>query len=149
MHNKSFALRTVGDALLLLAIFNINFEVNWAWERDGIYLPFYSHAEHGKASQLCNEAACNKTLARLYDLLDLRKLVPEHSWIRRSHATFDERTKGNIVEHCLALLFADEESTEQGMTPEFQEIIACCILHVLRWLAMDQLRLNISGTCVC
>ena len=69
IQNKSFALKTVGDALLLLALVNINSQVNLAWERDGTFLPFYSHVEHGKASQLCNEAACNKTLARFYDLL--------------------------------------------------------------------------------
>ena len=89
MQNKSFALKTVGDALLPLALVNIDSQVNEAWERDGTSLPSYSHAEHGKASQLCNEAACNKTLARLYDLLDLRKLLPEYSWIRRSQAKFD------------------------------------------------------------
>ena len=139
MQNKSFALKTVGDALLLLALVNINSKVNEARERDGTSLPFYSHAGNGKASQLCNEAACNKTLARLYDLLDLSSLVPAHRWIRQSHAKLDERTIGNIVEHCLALLFADEEPTEQGMTPEMSEMIARCNLHVLRWLAMDQL----------
>ena len=41
-----------------------------------------------------------------------------------------------------SLMIADEEPTEQGMTPEMIEMIACFIVHVLRWLAMDQLVLD-------
>ena len=138
MHDRSFALKTVGDALLLRALVDINFVGNNAWKRDGINLPWYSNAEYGKASKLCIESANNKTLARLYDLLDLKQLVPENSWIKQQHTTFDEHLKADILEHCLALILSDEEA-DQGATPLFKDMIACCILHVLRWLAIQQL----------
>ena len=141
MSQKPFKICTAGDALLNLGLTQVAAVVNEEWEKCGHVVPRYCRpSSPKKASELCVYAGRNDVLGRVYHMLDVEKRVPTSSWITQDVHKIDEHDRGDIMEHIIALLFLDVDASGNK-----KEMIACCLMHVARWVAMH----GLSGFPLC